>query len=131
MMRIKTGLQVITFCLLTMLSAGTFANPAYAVNAGVMEYDYNIHAPRFYDGTKWYGLNLGLPLGTCTEEGQMDFNMLLTTFQYCNGSNWIKVIGSLTLAVCTTKGQMDFNGSTFLVCNGLLWMDIKGSAMVV
>lgn len=131
MLEIKNVLRIITFCLLTMTSAAMSASPAYAINAGTMEYDYNMHAPRFYDGTKWYGLNLGLPLGVCTTEGQMDFNMVLTTFQYCNGNNWIKVIGSLTLAVCTTKGQMNFNGSTFLVCNGLLWMDIKGSPLVV
>lgn len=127
---IKTVLRVITFFLLTTVFAMASARSAYAVQAGTLEYDYTSHAPRFYDGTKWYGLNIGLPLGSCSQEGSMDFNMVLTTFQYCNGSNWIKVIGSLTLAVCGTKGQMDFNGSTFLVCNGLLWMDIKGSPIV-
>jgi hypothetical protein len=103
------------------------SSPARAEQAGTMRYNSSTKMMEFYDGSAWYNFGIGLGLGACTTEGQMDFDNLLSNYKFCNGTTWIRIIGIPTLAVCSKKGEMDFNGSTFLVCNGLLWTNIKGT----
>jgi hypothetical protein len=104
------------------------SNPARAAEqAGTMRFNSGTKMMEFYDGHAWYNFGIGLALGACGTAGMMDFDNLLSNYKFCNGTSWIRIIGIPTLAVCSKKGEMDFNGSTFLVCNGLLWTNIKGT----
>lgn len=111
-------------CLFMML----FAKPLYAADVeGSMRYNHASKQMEFYDGTRWYNFGIGLILGSCSQEGALDYEpLILTSYQYCNGSNWVKIVGIPTLVICTKAGAMEYNGTTFLVCNGLLWTNIKG-----
>lgn len=105
-----------------------FAQNAHAQQAGTMQYNSATKQYEFYDGTQWFYLGLGLSLGACTTEGQMDYDPLLTvaSYKYCNGTNWIRIVGVPTLTPCSQEAAMDFRNDTFMVCNGLLWTNIKG-----
>ncbi|HEY8189999.1 MAG TPA: hypothetical protein VIF12_04895 [Micavibrio sp.] len=103
------------------------AHPAAAQQAGTREYNYVTHQMKFYDGSQWYNFGIGAALGACANEGSMEYDpLVITSYKYCNGTNWIKVVGIPTLAFCSSAGAMDFDGSTYLVCNGLVWTNIKG-----
>lgn len=107
-----------------------FATAAQAaVPKGSMHYNFTNHQMEFFDGAQWFAFNgTTLLTNSCTKEGVMDYDpLILLTYKYCDGSHWVKVIGIPTLAVCTKAGAIHFNGSTFLVCNGSLWADIKGA----
>lgn len=108
-----------------------FATPSHAQDrAGSMRYNPVSRQMEFYDGTRWYNFGLGLALGTCNTPGAMDYEpLILISYQYCNGTNWVKIVGIPTLAVCNRAGMIDFRQSTFMVCNGLLWANIKGPAV--
>jgi hypothetical protein len=99
---------------------------ANAATAGTMEYNETAGRMQFYDGTQWYYFAAGLPGGSCSVPGQMDYDTLLSSYKTCNGSNWLYVGGLPTLSLCSQAGTMDYISSTFMVCNGLLWVNIKG-----
>jgi len=107
-----------------------FATHAEAADVeGTMRYNEVSKQMEFYDGVRWYNFGLGVILGTCTQAGAMDYEpLLLTSYQYCNGTHWVKIVGIPTLAVCPTAGMIEYRQSTFMVCNGLLWTNIKGFA---
>ncbi len=119
-----------TAMLFILLLVFLFPGQAQADRAGEIRYNYTTQRLEFHDGAQWYNFGLGVGLGACTKEGDLEFDNLLASYQVCNGTTWIKIIGIPTLAACTKKGEMDFNGSTFLVCNGLLWTDVKGAPSV-
>jgi hypothetical protein len=114
---------------LMLLSAMLPLQSARADTAGTMRYNQSAGKMEFFNGTQWYYMSAGLPVGACTQAGSMDYNALLSAFQMCNGSNWIQILGSLTLNVCLTPGMMDYRNSTFMYCNGLLWLDMKGAVV--
>ena len=107
-----------------------FAKPVMAQDVeGSMRYNQITKQMEFYDGVRWYNFGLGVILGTCDQPGAMDYEpLLLISYQYCNGTNWIKIVGIPTLAVCPKAGMIEYRQSTFMVCNGLLWTNIKGLA---
>jgi hypothetical protein len=113
---------------LAFASSLLLATPSHAdiVQAGTMHYNSATRKMEFYDGHAWYNLAISLALGGCGTEGAMDYDALLVSYKYCNGTSWVRVIGVPTLAVCSKAGQMEFSNGTFLVCNGLLWTNIKG-----
>jgi hypothetical protein len=113
---------------ITVLFTLFFAQNAHAQQAGTMRYNSTAKQYEFYDGSQWYYLGLGLALGSCTQEAQMDYDPLLAvaSYKYCNGTNWIRIVGVPTLMPCSGAGTMDYMSNTFMVCNGLLWTNIKG-----
>jgi hypothetical protein len=112
-----------------MLSALLPLQSARADTAGTMRYNATASKMEFFNGTQWYFFSVGLPVGACTQAGSMDYNTLLGAFQFCDGSNWNQILGGLTLNVCPTPGMMDYRNSTFMYCNGLLWLDMKGAVV--
>jgi hypothetical protein len=122
------------------LTAGAFlllllqfliANPAAAQQAGAMRYNGTTNKMEFYDGTGWYNFGLGLPVGSCSTPGTMDYDPLLTilgSYRFCNGTSWIQIIGLTTLTPCAQKATIEVSGDKLQVCNGLFWVNIKGSA---
>lgn len=103
--------------------------PALAVaddQAGTRRYNYATKKMEFFDGANWYNFNLGLPLGVCDKEGEMEFNDLLSLYQYCDGTSWVRLIGSLTLSGCSPKAKMDYFSNSYFYCNGLVWVNMKG-----
>ncbi|MEZ5919354.1 MAG: hypothetical protein R3D66_05455 [Alphaproteobacteria bacterium] len=102
---------------------------ALAQNTGEMHYSTPDTRYEFFDGSNWYGFDLGIPLGVCTKEAEIEFDTLLSTYKYCNGAFWIPVAGIVTLSGCTQKGEVDFFNSAYHFCNGLLWVRMKGSLL--
>ncbi len=111
--------------LLVCFTAGA-PQSSQAEKPGERRYNYATRKMEFYDGVSWYNFNLGLPLGGCAKEGEMEFNDLLSLYQYCNGTSWIRLIGSPTLSVCSPKAKMDYFSDTYMYCNGLVWVNMKG-----
>lgn len=109
-----------------------FASPAPARaqdREGSMRYNAASKQMEFYDGTRWYNFGLGVALGVCDKPGAMEYEpLILISYQYCNGTNWVKIVGIPTLSLCNSNGAIDYRQSTFMVCNGLLWTNIKGAA---
>lgn len=103
-----------------------FSASAFAQTAGTMHYDNGDSRYEFFDGTSWYDIALGLVLGACTKEAEVDFDKILLTYKYCNGANWVPVGGSLTLSFCGKQAEVDFFNNSYHFCNGLLWIRMKG-----
>lgn len=103
-------------------------SPAFSQVAGERDYNPVTNSLGFYDGEDWYNFASGLPTGFCSKEGEMEFNNLLSKYQYCDGSNWRVITGVPTLMLCSKKGAIDFINDTYMYCNGLLWMDMRGLA---
>ncbi len=112
-----------------------FANPAKAQTAGTMRFNETSKQMEFYDGSQWFnfGIELGLDLGGCTQEGMMDYDPLLVlgSYKYCNGSIWIRIVTipiSLNFCLGTVAGTLDYDvgRKTFVMCNGVAWASMKG-----
>lgn len=61
----------------------------------------------------------------------MDFDPLLGilgSYRFCNGVQWIEIVGVTTLSLCSKLGEIEVNGDKLQVCNGLFWVNIKGTA---
>jgi hypothetical protein len=113
--------------LLALLAFLLLPAAARAEQAGTMHFNHVSKELEFYDGATWYSVAISIPLGSCGSEGTMDYDALLLSYKYCDGTFWVRVIGVPTLALCSKAGEMEFSGGTFLVCNGLLWTNIKGA----
>jgi hypothetical protein len=120
-------------CVFVML----FANPAKAQTAGTMRYNDISSQMEFFDGSQWFnfGIELGLDLGGCSKAGEMEYDplLLLGSYKYCNGAIWIRIVTipvSLHFCVGTQAGTIDYDAGrkTFLMCNGVAWASMKGSA---
>ncbi len=106
---------------------GLVASPASSADqASTRRYNFVTKKMEFFDGTDWYNFNLGVALGACTNEAEMEYNTVLNLYQYCDGINWIRLIGALTLSGCSPAAKMDYFDDTYKYCNGLVWVDMKG-----
>ncbi|MBU0858637.1 MAG: hypothetical protein KJ667_01750 [Alphaproteobacteria bacterium] len=97
-----------------------------------MRYNNVSKRMEFHDGSGWFNFGLGLPVGACGKEGEMDFDPLLTilgSYRFCNGTNWIQIVGLTTLALCSKKAAIEVSGNKLQVCNGTFWVNIKGAAV--
>lgn len=107
-----------------------FAFPAHANKPGTVRYNSETKKMEFFDGNTWYNFSAILAVGSCSKEGEMHFDPLLGllgSYRYCGGAFWRQITGITTLSSCDKKAAMDFNGSTYLVCNGLFWVNVKGA----
>jgi hypothetical protein len=107
-----------------------FPAPAFADVAGERRYNFVTKKYEFYDGTDWYNFELGVPLGACTNEAEMEFSTLLSLYQYCDGTNWIRLVGTPTLSFCSQAGTLDYFSSSYYYCNGLVWVNMKGVLVI-
>lgn len=107
-----------------------FISPAQAyAQSGSMRYNDISKSMEFHDGNAWHNFLLGLPVGPCSHEGEMDFDPLLSvlgTYRFCNGTDWIQVLGVTTLDFCSQKAAIEVTGNKLQVCNGIFWVNIKG-----
>lgn len=122
----KFVLLLLFFICVTLAGASAHA----ADIAGQRRYNYVTKKYEFYDGTNWYNFELGLPLGACVTEAEMEFSTLLNLYQYCNGTNWIRLVGTITLGVCPQVGLMDYFSNSYYYCNGLVWVNMKGLLVI-
>lgn len=121
--------RIIKIFILTLMLQYAAMQSAAANQAGSMRYNDVSKRMEFHDGTGWFNFALGVPVGGCTREGEMDYDPLLGilgSYRYCNGSLWIQVLGVTTLDVCSSKAAIEVTGNKLQVCNGLFWVNIKG-----
>lgn len=100
---------------------------AFANSAGSIRYNDTLNNYEFYNGATWYQFSaITIPLSSCTQKAEMNYDALLASYNICDGSQIKRTVGTLTLAFCSTSGSIDYRSNTLMYCNGLLWVDLKG-----
>ena len=100
---------------------------AKASSAGTLEYSDTENRYVFHDGLNWYLFSTEIvTLSSCSNTAEMNYDYILKTFTICNGSRRRLVLGTITLSPCSQEGTIDYRNNSFMFCNGLLWVNMKG-----